>query len=152
PIPSSSTFMSGATGYRGAFRPPEVMSDAQPDLPQLMQRILLDEFAPKAVVVTEEGQILSASGDMERYLAVSEGTFQNNIVRLARPGLRGGLRAALNDAIRIRRKVEPDKVAVQVGSGFQRVRVTVQPMPRLGEESELFMIVFQDLGQLLPRE
>ncbi|HVZ33329.1 MAG TPA: response regulator, partial [Polyangiaceae bacterium] len=130
----------------------ESSPELEPDLHQLMQRILLDEFAPKALLVTEDGQILSASGEMERYLTVTEGTFQNNVIRLARPGLRVGLRAALSEAIKSRRKVVHDKVSVQVESGVQRVRVTVQPMPRAGEEAELFLVVFQDLGALLPRE
>jgi two-component system CheB/CheR fusion protein len=149
---SSSALLTSASGYRGMPRSLEPAGDSEPDLHQLAQRILLDEFAPKAVIVTEEGQILSASGEMERYLTVTEGTFQNNVVRLARPGLRVGLRSALSEAIKARRKVVHDKVSVQVDSGVQRVRLTVQPMPRLGEEAELFIVVFQELGALLPRE
>jgi two-component system CheB/CheR fusion protein len=149
---SSSVLLAGSGGYRGGIRSPEALTEPPSDLHQFMQRILLDEFAPKSLVVTEEGQILSASGSMERYLTVTEGTFQNNVVRLARPGLRVGLRAALTDSIKIRRKVTHDKVSVQVDGGLQRVRITVQPMPRVGEESDLFLIVFQDLGSLLPRE
>ncbi len=149
---SSSAVLSSAAAYRAGARTPELSADSPPDLHQLMQRILLDEFAPKAVIVSEDGQILSASGEMERYLTVTEGTFQNNVIRLARPGLRVGLRSALTDAIKIRRKVVHDKVSVQTDSGVQRVRVTVQPMPKLGDEAELFMVVFQDLGPLLPRD
>jgi two-component system CheB/CheR fusion protein len=148
---SSSALIANSSVYRGP-RPLDAPVDSEPDLHQLMQRILLDEFAPKSVIVTEEGQILSASGAMERYLTVTEGTFQNNVVRLARPGLRVGLRSALSEAIKARRKVVHDKVSVQVESGVQRVRLTVQPMPRLGEEAELFLVVFQELGALLPRE
>jgi two-component system CheB/CheR fusion protein len=148
---SASALVASASGYRGP-RTLDAPADAEPDLHQLMQRILLDEFAPKCVIVTEEGQILSASGEMERYLTVTEGTFQNNVVRLARPGLRVGLRAALSEAIKVRRKVTHDKVSVQVDAGVQRVRLTVQPMPRFGEEAELFLVVFQELGALLPRE
>jgi len=146
------SLLSGALSYRGALRIPPAEASEEPDLHQLMQRILLDEFTPKAVIVTEDGQILSASGEMDRYLTVTEGTFQNNVIRLARPGLRVGLRAALSEATRIRRKVVHDKVSVQVGSALQRVRVTAQPMPRVGQGVELFLIVFQDLGALLPRE
>jgi two-component system, chemotaxis family, CheB/CheR fusion protein len=147
---SASALLGG--GYRSGIRSSEAGSDGAHDLHQFMQRILLDEFAPKAVIVSESGQILSASGDMERYLTVTEGTFQNNIVRLARSGLRVGLRAALSDAIKTRRKVVHDKVSVQTDSGIQRVRITVQPMPQVGEEAELLLVVFQELGTLLPRE
>ncbi len=149
---SASALLAGPGTYRGAIRALDANTDNTPDLHQFMQRMLLDEFAPKAVIVSEGGQILSASGDMERYLTVTEGTFQNNVVRLARPGLRVGLRAALGDAIKTRRKVVHDKVSVQTESGVQRVRLTVQPMPRVGEEAELLLIVFQELGTLLPRE
>jgi two-component system CheB/CheR fusion protein len=149
-----STALLGGGGFRGfGFKPVE-SSDAggAADLHQVMQRILLDEFAPKCVVVTEDGQILSASGDMERYLTVTGGTFQNNVIRLARSGLRVGLRAALSDAIKVRRKIVHDRVSIETEQGVQRVRVTVQPMPRLGEETELFMVVFQDIGSLMPTE
>ena len=148
----SSALWADGGGYRSGIRALDAPLTTPPDLHQVMQRIMLDEFAPKAVIVTEEGQIVSASGDMGRYLTVTEGTFQNNLVRLARPGLRVGLRATLTDAIKLRRKVVHDKVSVQIDNGVQRVRVTVQPMPRLGEESELFLVVFQDLGQVLTRD
>jgi len=52
----------------------------------------------------------------------------------------------------MRRKVVHDKVSVQTESGIQRVSVTVQPMPRVGQEVELFLVVFQDMGALLPRD
>jgi len=150
---SSALIGSERMGYRGAgFKPIETVPGSDADLHQVMQRILLDEFAPKCVIVTEEGQILSASGDMQRYLTVSEGTFQNNVIRLARSGLRVGLRSALSEATKIRRKVVHDRVSVETDAGVQRIRVTVQPMPRLGEEAELFMVVFQDIGSLMPRD
>jgi two-component system CheB/CheR fusion protein len=149
---SSSAVLSTPGSQRGAPRLHAIDATAQPDLYQLMQRMLLDEFAPKALIVTEEGQILSASGAMDQYLSVTEGTFQNNVIRLARPGLRVGLRAALGEAIKLRRKVVHDKVSVQVDAGIQRVRVTAQPMPRVGQEVELFLVVFEDLGAISPRE
>ena len=149
---SPSAMLSPAGNPRGGARVQPAGTIVQPDLYQLMQRMLLDEFAPKALIVTEEGQILSASGAMDQYLSVSEGTFQNNVIRLARPGLRVGLRAALSEAIKMRRKVVHDKVSVQTESGIQRVSVTVQPMPRVGQEVELFLVVFQDMGALLPRD
>jgi two-component system, chemotaxis family, CheB/CheR fusion protein len=124
---------------------------AQADLHSLMQRMLLDEFAPKSVIVTHEGRILSASGSMERYLTVSEGTFQNNVVRLARPSLRLALRAALKEAADTKRRVVNDRALLPATAATQRVRMTVQPMPRLGEEDDLFLVVFEDMG-LLARE
>ncbi|HEY8925458.1 MAG TPA: chemotaxis protein CheB, partial [Polyangia bacterium] len=150
----SSPFLGNPPGfYRGgAFKPVESAIETEAELHQVVQRILLDEFAPKCVVVTEDGQILSASGDMSRYLTVSEGTFQNNVIRLARSGLRVGLRTALAEATKVRRKIVHDRVSVETDAGVQRVRLTVQPMPRLGEEAELFLVVFQEQGGVTTKE
>ena len=134
-------------------RPPNVPAAGETDTYLLMQRIVLDEFAPKAAVVNEEGQIVSASGNLEKYLTVSAGAFHNNVVRLARDGLKIGLRAALSEAAKVRRKVTHDGLSLRTeGGGVQRVMVTVQPMPQLGEESGLFMVIFQDAGLPLNRE
>ena len=67
-------------------RPPNVPAAGETDTYLLMQRIVLDEFAPKGAVVNEEGQIVSASGNLEKYLTVSAGAFHNNVIRLARTG------------------------------------------------------------------
>ncbi|HVK11596.1 MAG TPA: CheR family methyltransferase, partial [Gemmataceae bacterium] len=134
-------------------RPPNVPAAADTDTYLLMQRIVLDEFAPKAAVVNEEGQIVSASGNLEKYLTVTAGAFHNNVIRLARDGLKIGLRAALNEAARVRRKVTHDGLSLRTeGGGLQPVMVTVQPMPQFGEESGLFLVVFQDAGLPLNRD
>jgi chemotaxis methyl-accepting protein methylase/signal transduction histidine kinase/chemotaxis response regulator CheB len=129
-----------------SVRPPNVPAPADADTYLVMQRIILDEFAPKAVVVNEEGQMVSASGNLEKYLTVTAGTFHNNVIRLVREGLRSGLRAALTEATRVRRKVVHDGLSLRTEAGVQRMMITVQPMPQLGEHSGLFMVVFQDVG------
>ena len=117
-----------------------------------MQRIVLDEFAPKSVVVNEQGQIVCASGGLEKYLGIAAGTFQNNIVKLARTGLRVGLRSAFAEAIKTTRTVVNDNIRLRTESGLQRVRLTVQPMPQLGEHSGLYLVVFQDAGPVVASE
>ncbi len=152
PIATRTSLLRGSSGARLAARQVDGPFDTEPDLHQLMQRMLLDEFAPKSVIVSEDGKILTASGDMQPYLTVAAGTFHNDVVRLAGPGLRAGLRAAMSEAIRLRRKIVHDSVSISLESGLQRVRLTVQPMPRFGEEADLFMVVFEDVGPVLRRD
>lgn len=116
------------------------------DLQQISQSILLDEFAPRYVVVDENAHILCTSGNLDKYLALPEGVFQNNAVKLARSGLRGALRSGLHQARRTKRKVSHDELSVSCGDQVQRVQLVVQPMPSLGDEASLFMVVFKDLG------
>ena len=130
-------------------KPPNAPTTDDTDLYLYMQRIVLDEFAPKSAVVDEEGQIRCASGNLEKYLTVSAGLFQNNIVHLTRSELRVGLRAALKEATTHKRKVIHDALSLRSESGNQRVSVAIQPMPQVGEEAGLFLVLFQDLGDEL---
>jgi two-component system CheB/CheR fusion protein len=127
-----------------------VAADPHAELLQVMQRIVLDEFAPKSLVVDKQNQILCASSDMEKYLTVSGGTFENNIIKIARPGLRVGLRAALKEARHTCRKVVRDGLSVRWSKKTQRVVLTAQPMPEIGENTGLVMLIFDDAG--LPLE
>ncbi|MCA9127928.1 MAG: PAS domain S-box protein [Planctomycetales bacterium] len=125
---------------------PITASHSTDDLLHVMQRIVLDEFAPKSVIVEEDGKILCASADMDKYLTVGTGNFQNDIIKMARSGLRVGLRATLQEAKAKRRRIVHDDLSIRIEGKLQRVMLTVQPMPRIGEEAELFLIVFHDAG------
>jgi len=116
------------------------------ELHALMQSIILNEFAPKALIVDEQGHILSASGDMDAYLAVSSGGFQNHFIKLARSGLRAGLRSGFDEAVRRRRRTFRDGLVLRNKQGARALQITIQPMPRVGHHSALFLIVFEDVG------
>jgi two-component system CheB/CheR fusion protein len=141
-----SAVLSRTEGYRSSVTTLEAGAPVESDLAQIAQRMVLDEFSPKYAVVNEAGQILCTSGGTGRYLEASAGAFQNNIVSMARTGLRVGLRAALAESARARRMVVHDDLSVTTDAGVQSVRLIVQPMPRLGEPQGLYMVVFQDLG------
>ncbi|MEJ7593422.1 MAG: hypothetical protein WKF77_17920 [Planctomycetaceae bacterium] len=113
---------------------------------------MLDEFAPKSVIVEEDGKILCASADMHHYLPVGSGGFLINVIKMARTGLRIGLRAALQEAKARRRRVVHDNLSVRINGQLQPVMLTVQPIPKVGEDAELFMVVFHDCGLPLVRE
>ena len=117
---------------------------------QMMHRVLLDEFAPKSVLVDEDGQVICSSAETSEYLCRGEGTSHNDVFKMARRGLRTGLRAALAEAKMKRRRVTHENLTVQTETGRQRVMLTVQPMTQLGEQNNLFLIVFHEVG--LPTE
>ena len=139
---------SGSTRAQAARGKPREL-----DLPLIMQRIVLDEFAPQTVVVNEDAQIQCSSANIGRYVAVSGGNFQNNVVKMAREGLRSGLRSSLREAIETRRRVVSDNQPIRLDDGTIRlITLTVQPMPEVGEESGLYLVVFQDMGVPVERD
>ncbi len=126
--------------------------DTPVDLTAMRQRIVLDEFSPKSCVINGTGQILNAAANMQKYLALGEGDFQNKITRLAATGLRIGLRAAIAEAKKTCRKVQHENLSIRVNGKIQPVMITVQPMPKLGEDESLFLIVFHDVGLPIDRD
>jgi len=151
-LPTAIRSSPGLTGRYGPFtqaRLTPMTSSPETDIYLVMQRIVLDEFAPKAVVVDEGGSVVSASGNLEKYLTVDAGPFQNNITRLVRGDLRVPLRAALREAAEIKRKIVSEEVSLVTEAGVQRVILTVQPMPQLGDGQALFLVVFSDVGRLV---
>jgi len=119
------------------------------DIHFISQRILLDEFAPRYAVVNDEGQIVSVSSGIGAYLEPVEGPFQNSIVRLVKSTLRSALRNAFNEARRRKRTIKHDRASLACDDGLHRIEIIVQPMPKLGDNSELYMTVFRDLGVVL---
>jgi two-component system CheB/CheR fusion protein len=112
----------------------------------ISQRIVLDEFAPPYLIVTEDGQITYASARMAPFLQMPEGQFLNNLIRVVRPGIRTGVRAAWAGALKFRRKTVHEGLTVDAENDRRRTRIVVQPMPDLGEETGTYMVVFFDLG------
>jgi two-component system CheB/CheR fusion protein len=130
-------------GANATARPP---IQEPPDLAKIAQRIVLHEFAPKHAVVNDDGEVLYLAEGASKYLEPVTGNYRNDVVKMARRGLRAGLRATLAEAARLRRRVTHENVSVETGEGLQRILLTVQPMPELGAETALFLVVFQDLG------
>lgn len=128
----------------------ELAGEREADIHLIGQRILLDEFAPKYVIANEEGQIVSVSSGISEFLEPSEGTFQNNVVKLVNPQLRMALRSVFSEAKKHKRRMEHEAATLRTADQLIRVGLTVQPMPKLGEDSNLYMIVFRNLGALSP--
>ncbi|MDZ4850242.1 MAG: PAS domain S-box protein [Pirellulaceae bacterium] len=133
-------------------RPDTNCPDTNVDLTAMRQRIVLDEFAPRTCVIDETGRVLNASANIQKYLSLHDGDFQSNVIKMAARGLRMGLRAAIAEAKKTRRKVQHDNMSIRTGDEIQRVMVTVQPMPQLGEDEELFLVAFHDVGFSIDRE
>ncbi len=146
----------GADGYtaaRGGGQAPFALTAQQTqagefDLGAMGQRIILDEFAPPYVIVDQDAQIVYLSQKADGFLQPPEGRFVNNILRMARSGLRVGLRSAWSEARDTRRKASYEGLSVEVEGQPHKIRLTVQPMPDAGFENGLYMVVFETTGAI----
>lgn len=115
----------------------------------ISQRIILDEFAPPYLIVTDDGQITYASAGTDPFIQLPEGQYINNMLRIVRTGIRTGLRSAWSQALKTRRKTIHEGLSVDGQDQHRRTRIIVQPMPDLGEDARTYMVVFQDLGAVV---
>jgi PAS domain S-box-containing protein len=139
-----SHFSASVTSYPS--HPQEPVKTIETDLNLVGQRIILDEFTPKYAIVNDEGQILSVSSGITPYFELSEGSFQNNILKVVHPNLRVALRTIFAQAKAEKRIFQHESAILKIEGVLQRVGLVVQPMPQLGEDIALYMVVFRYLG------
>ncbi len=124
-----------------ARRATEVEREAQD---RLVERLILDNYAPAFAVVTENGDIVHVSTRTGKYLELPAGAPNLNVVDMARLGLRNDIRVALRRAVRDRRRVVQSGVEFAANGGRQAIDLIVHPVPNGNQ----FMIIFHDIGTL----
>ena len=123
----------------------------RPSITEIAQEQLLERFAPPAVIVTANGDIVYFHGRTGKYLEPSPGKANLNVFAMAREGLRYSILTALRTASKERREVtEEESVGTDGGGRRRRVKLTVQPIPKRPRMTELFMVTFVDLPDEIP--
>jgi two-component system CheB/CheR fusion protein len=142
----------------GRFLPPRMAIEAAPagksgararlPLRELTEQALLQQLALAGALVNGQGDILYLHGRTGRYLEPAPGESGiNNILRMAREGLRQDLRMALHKAANSGQRVHCPGLQVKTNSHFARVDLTVCPLaadPDLMPESPLYLVMLQE--------
>jgi two-component system CheB/CheR fusion protein len=121
--------------------------DRRPNRSDLLRRVansIVEQFAPAYVIVDESGQALYFSAGTGKYLQAAAGPPNRDIIAMARPGLRPGLRTLLHQAKQANRRMTRSGIAVQVDGGVQTISLAVEPITE-GKETA-YGIVFIDRG------
>jgi two-component system CheB/CheR fusion protein len=130
---------------------PRVMSHAGPPpqptqqtaLADLCRRIVLENYAPAAVLINRAHECLYSMGPTDRYLRVAPGQATHDLLAMARPDIRNKLRAAIQQATR-----DDKRAVVTAGSGSRDAagapfNIVVRPIRHDGEP--LLLICFVDV-------
>ncbi len=141
-----------AFGADPASRPetPPTMTKPPASLQSLADQLVLQSYAPSAVLTNEEGDIFYVSGRTGKYLEPAAGKANWNLFAMAREGLRYELASAFKDALRIKKGVTLPGLTVGTNGGTQHVDVTVRRIDEPGQLHGLVMIVFTDMAAPAP--
>ncbi|MDI6877684.1 MAG: chemotaxis protein CheB [Methanomicrobiales archaeon] len=125
-------------------------TDTEPSIAALAQEWLLEQYAPPAAIVNENGDILYFQGRTGKFLEPHPGRATLNIFAMAREGLRYPLTFALRTAAQEKRTVTREPVTVQSNGGEQSIRLTIRPITRQKGAEPLLMVVFEAIQRPHP--
>jgi two-component system CheB/CheR fusion protein len=133
----------------------EPLMDVKPELvtanlKTLADDLLLQQFAPAAVLVNAVGDLVYISGRTGKYLEPAAGKVNWNIHAMAREGLRHEIALALPRAQRNGQRVVCRNLVVRTdGAGTQLVDLTIHPITEPAALRGMLMLVFSDVAAAL---
>ncbi len=112
----------------------------QADLAELGRRLILDEFAPAAVLINGRNECQFSLGPTDRYLRVPKGHSSLDLLAMARPGLRSKLAAAIRQATEKQSRVLVTGARMLGTADVATVSFDIRPVASGGEE--LLLVCF----------
>jgi chemotaxis methyl-accepting protein methylase/chemotaxis response regulator CheB len=112
----------------------------------LADSLILQTYAPAAVLTNKNGDILYVSGRTGKYLEAAAGKANWNLFAMAREGLRYELTGVFQKALRQKETVTLKDILVGTDSGTQRINVTIQPIRDDKELGGMVMVIFSDMA------
>ncbi len=116
------------------------------DTGRMAEQLLLQNYAPAAVLVNADGDILFISGRTGKYLEPAAGKTNNNIFAMAREGLREVLTGVIHKALREQLVIHLNGLHVGTNGGTQTVDVSVQAIDKPKSLRGQVLIVFKDVA------
>ena len=123
----------------------EPNAEPSANLERLTKNLVLERFAPAAVLVDSKGTILNIQGRTGKYLEPASGPPSQNILDMAREGLRMELSLAMRKALSSEEEVVRQQVMVQVNGSTQPIILHVVPIRRPKALTGRLLIVFEDI-------
>lgn len=112
------------------------------DASKAISSALLEDFAPPAFVINEQGEIVFYSGRTGKYLEPPVGEPSNVIYDLIRRPIRAPLHALIHKCVKSQAEVSHPSLTFENEGAVQNVRLTVRPMNDVAHG--LFLVVLQE--------
>jgi two-component system, chemotaxis family, CheB/CheR fusion protein len=133
----------------GALGPADGLSP--PNLQVLVDKMVLLRYAPAAVLVTAQGEMLYFSGKTGKYLEPAAGKPNMNLFAMARDGLNQSLSESFPRAMREEATVSLRKVRITGNGSAHYVDVLIQPLQEPAALRGMALLVFTDVAAPLRR-
>ena len=130
----------------------KVASPIKLRLREMTEQTLLQKVAPPSVLINEQGDILYLHGRTGMFLELVPGVAGvNNVLKMARDGLRPGLAAALHKAIETKQITRCSGLNVKTNDHYSPMNLTVLPVMTGNVASSavfLYLVTMEDIPQI----
>jgi len=116
-----------------------------PDLDPMVEKLVLQRYAPAAVLVSEQGETRYFCGNTGKYLEPPAGKPNWDLIAMARDGLKQGLSEVFYRAIREKTMTTLKKIKVVWNENKQYVDILVQPLSEPAALAGMLLVVFYDV-------
>ena len=116
------------------------------NLQAAVERLVLLRFAPAAVLVSDQGEVLYFSGKTGRYLEPAVGKPSLNLFSMAREGLSQALSESFHRSVRAQVPGHIRHVKIQDKADKQYVDVLIQPLTEPEALRGMVLVVFFDVA------
>ena len=137
-------FLTGVTDIVKALprAGPDAIRSRQTVLGELCRRLVIDAYAPAAVLINRKQECLYFLGPTDRYLKVAPGHPVNDLLAMARDGVKTKLRSAIQSAYQENKTVTVGGGRLVRDGATHAFAISVQPVSNEGEK--LLLICFVD--------
>jgi two-component system CheB/CheR fusion protein len=116
----------------------------------LMQRTVLEEYAPPAVLINQRYDVLFFQGDTSKFLSMPKGEPSYNLLNLAHEDLRPKVLTVLHRAATEKRTVKAKSLPFRQSDGtVGHLNLSVRPLAG-ADADDLFLVVFEEQPSLPP--
>jgi two-component system CheB/CheR fusion protein len=114
------------------------------EAPREADRMLLARYAPPAVLVNDDLEILQFRGDTSAYLTPAPGRASLNLLKMLREGLLVAVRSAVQKARRDGGIVRESNLKVRSNGGYRKVGILVMPIKGGDPATGGLLVVFEE--------
>lgn len=125
--------------------PPEktLVPGARPlDLQRFAESIILNQYSPPGVVVSERLDVIQFIGNMGPYMAPAPGTASLNLIKLAHPDLIAELRIVTHHAIEERAVTRRENIRLRHNGKIEDVTIEVVPIQVSSAAERYYLVIF----------
>jgi two-component system CheB/CheR fusion protein len=114
------------------------------ELSTIIQKSLLDKYAPPSVITNKAGDIIYVNGNTSKYLELSSGQLNTNIFNMCSDSLSFELKSAIAELSKQKSKIIQKNVKIKCNGDLFLINLSVKALGDSKDLSGLILVVFED--------